>query len=122
MSFCVEILLILTLFSILFHLKSQQNSNPIEMIFTLIMIFTSFVPNFCFCEFGERIGQKLSMFDEKLWQCDWHAFSIEMQKLMLTFMSSTQRLTTFRGYANTECTRDAFKTVNSVLIKKMSQS
>lgn len=65
------------------------------------------------CEFGEIVSNHFENFDEEICQeCDWYAFPIEMQKLLLTFLPCTQRQRTIQGYANTECTRAAFKIVN----------
>lgn len=64
------------------------------------------------CEFGEIVSNQFNVFDGTLCQCNWYAFPIEMQRLLVTFMTSTQRPAIIRGYANTEFTRDAFKSVN----------
>lgn len=98
------------------HSQSQQDSRPVEMIFTLIMICTSLGPIFFYCELGEIIGRKCNMFDQELYECEWHAFPIELQKLMLTFMSNTQRGCVFQGCVNTVCTRDSFKSVDFDLV------
>lgn len=105
-----------------FSLKSDQNAQPVEMIFTVILLITSFSAIFFFCEFGEMVSNQLNIFDVELSQCDWYTFPNDVQRLLLTFMSITQQSTGFRGYANTQCTRDAFKSVRFDSIKRNVQS
>lgn len=66
---------------------------------------------FFICEFGEMVGHQFNLFDEELCQCNWYEFPIELQKVLMTFMSSIQRPAIFQGYGGTECTRDEFKKV-----------
>lgn len=72
---------------------------------------TSFVAIFFFCEIGEMVSSQFIVFDEKLYQCDWHSFPIEMQRMFVLMLSSTQQIPIIQGFGNTKCTRDAFKTV-----------
>lgn len=101
--------------------KSDQNSNPLELIFTLILMFASFFVIFLFCEFGEMINDRNGMFNAELYQCHWHAFPIEMQQMLLTFMTNTQRPATMHGFGNTECTREAFKNVNALAVDEFTR-
>lgn len=59
----------------------------------------------------------MEIFDVELFQCNWYAYPIETQKLLLTFMSSTQRSKILHGFGNIQCTRNAFKSVNLDLLK-----
>lgn len=95
----------------LYRLKSATDLNPIEMIFALITMPASFVFILFICEFGEMASSQFDSFDEELWMCDWYTFPIEMQQFLMTFMSNTQQPGIFRGYGNTECTRETFKKV-----------
>lgn len=74
-----------------------------------------------FCEFGEMVTHQFDSFYEKLYQCDYYLFPIELQQMLVIFMAGTQRSTNIRGYANTEYTRNAFKRVilRILPIKKM---
>lgn len=99
------------IFRIYVLLKSEENWNPVEMIFTLILLYASVMAILFFCEFGEMVGSAVDAFDAELCQCDWYEFPIEMQKLLATFMLSTQRSTVFRGYGDIPCNRNYFKKV-----------
>lgn len=55
---------------------------------------------------------QIEIFNDELCASDWYALPIDMQKLLVAFLPCTQRVLIIRGYANTECTRDAFKRVN----------
>lgn len=83
------------------------------MVFTLIMMIVTFSTFFAMCEFGEMVRKQFEIFDMELCGCNWYTFPIELQKLLLAFLPCTQRLRTIQGYADTQCTRDAFKRVNS---------
>lgn len=85
----------------------------------MITVCTSFMTLFFFCMFGEMAKNQFNRFDEKLWQCDWYIFPMDVQKLLVTFMSCTQRPAILRGFAQTECTRNAFKTVNFNFFKSI---
>lgn len=95
-----------------FHrIKSADDSSPIELIFAVITMGASSISTLFCCEFGEIVGKQFKLFDEELCQCNWYAFPIDMQQLLVTFMTNTQRTAVFRGFANTECTRETFKNV-----------
>lgn len=80
--------------------------NPImAVLWTNVMIFTH-------CEFGERVTLEFNVFHDELCHSDWYMFPMEMQKMLLIILSSTQQPAAIQGYANSECTRGAFKTVN----------
>ena len=89
----------------------MEDSNAVELICTLILMCVSILTIFFFCEFGDMINTQFDEFDDQLRQCDWYTFPIEMQQLLVIFMTSTQRPAMIQGFANTECTRDAFKKV-----------
>lgn len=89
----------------------MESVNPLELIFTLILMGAPFSATFCFCEFGQMIGNQFNQFDDTLGQCDWYAFPIEMQQMLVVFLTSSQRPPMICGFGNTECTRDSFKRV-----------
>lgn len=99
-------------FFLCFLLKADsENSSPIVLIFACITMFYSIILIFFVCELGQMTSNEFSAFDEELCQLNWHAFPIKMQKVLVIFMSFTQRQTILSAYGLTECTRDAFKTV-----------
>lgn len=69
---------------------------------------------FIFCEHGELVNNGFNEFNEELCQCDWYLFSIEMQRNLIIFNEYTQQPAIIRGFANTVCTREAFKKVKKV--------
>lgn len=73
-----------------------------------------FLSCFLCCNFGERVTHQFNLFDEKLRCCDWYLFPIKIQRLILITMSADQHPCIIHGYANTVCTRDAFKRVNAM--------
>lgn len=93
-------------------LKSGDNSNAVDAIVPTMIVLYSLFLIFVFCEFGERVCSEFNIFHEKLCHCDWYLFPLEMQKMLLIILSSTQQPASIQGYANTQCTRDAFKSVN----------
>lgn len=103
-----------------YYLKSAQNANPIELIFTLFRMVASFLFILFMCEFGETASDQFELFEDELNQSMWYTMPIEMQQLLLTFMSTTRRPAIFRGYGNFECTRETFKKVCSVCLLQNS--
>lgn len=93
-------------------LKSGDNSNAVDAICPTMTVLYSLLLIFVFCEFGERVCSEFNVFNEELCRCDWYLFPLEMQKMLLIILSSTQQPASIQGYANTQCTRDAFKSVN----------
>lgn len=83
-----------------------------DIITTFSQFLWAFLSNFFYCEIGERVTRQFDLFDEELRRCDWYLFPIEMQRLILITMSGSQHPEIIRGYANSVCTRDAFKRVS----------
>lgn len=93
--------------------KSDANLNVIELIFPLVMLSWSFLLLFFFAECGERVANQYNLFDDEYCQCNWYAFSLKLQRMYALAMSNIQQSAILHGYANTVCTRDAFKqTIN----------
>lgn len=63
------------------------------------------------CLLGEMVANQFDIFDENFSLCDWYTFPIEIQRMLVIAMTNIQQPVTIRGYANTECTRDALKRV-----------
>ena len=75
------------------------------------LIFWAFTLIFFYCELGKMVTNEFNLFNEELCQCKWYLFSLDMQRMMLIFMSDAQQPMLLRGYGNIECTRDSFKNV-----------
>lgn len=67
------------------------------------------------CEFAQMVANRFDMFHSELCQCDWYLSPIEIQRMLLIFMVSTQQPAIFHGYGRIEGSRDTFKTVNAIL-------
>lgn len=63
---------------------------------------------FFLCECGEFVMDQFGEFDYELCQCNWYLFPVEMQRMIVIVI---MRPPIIRGYAVTECTREAFKRV-----------
>lgn len=94
-----------------FFFKLETVADPMMLASILVTVFWSFAFCLFFCEFGEKLTEKYESFNEKLYRCHWYAFPIEMQRMLLIFMSSTQHSPFLRGFGNIVCTRDTFKVV-----------
>ena len=103
-----------------FLIKSEHVSNPMELINTFVIVFWSFASIFFFCAFGEMVTHQFNVFDDELCQCDWYLFPIEMKRMMIIFMVNTQQPAIIQGFANTVCTREAFKKVKKHILKSFS--
>lgn len=86
--------------------------KPAELAITILLMAWSFVIIYFYCEWGEMVTHQFNVFHEVLNQCNWYSFPLDLQRMLVTFMSGTQQPALIRGYANIECTRDAFKNVN----------
>lgn len=95
----------------------QRNSNagPIDLIQLCIVMFGTFSAVFLCCEFGQMVANHFDLFHNELCQCDWYLSPIEIQRMLLIFMVSTQQPAIFHGYGRIEGSRDTFKTVNAIL-------
>lgn len=99
-------------------LQSQPNPNPIEILTPSILLVWSFVLIFCLCQCGEFVMNEFDEFADELYQCNWHLFPVEMQRKLVIVMLNTQQSPTIHGYANTFCTREAFKKVSFLEVVK----
>lgn len=88
-------------------------SNPFQLMEILFMLLWSFGLLGFFCEFGEMVTNQFELFDVELWQCDWYFFPMKLQRMLVLIMTNTQKTTQIQGYANTLCSRSAFKEVKN---------
>lgn len=66
------------------------------------------------CEFAQWWQINLTSFITLFCQCDWYLFPLEIQRMLLIFISSTQQPGTFYGYGQIEGSRETFKAVNFI--------
>ena len=92
--------------------KADPNLNLIDIYITLLDLAWTFALIFSVCELGEQMSNGFDSFDDKLCQCDWYSFPIQLQQIYLIFLSNTQQPTNIACYGNISCTRDTFKKVS----------
>lgn len=66
---------------------------------------------FFYCEFGAMVTNQFKIFNERLCQCNWYFFPIDVQRIFLIYMLDAQDPIFISGYGNILCTRDSFKNV-----------
>lgn len=94
------------------HMKSADGLRPAEILISILLMVWAFAIIYFYCEFGEMVTHQFNAFHEVLCQCNWYKFPLDVQRMLVIFMSDTQQPAFIRGYANIECTREAFKNVN----------
>lgn len=95
-----------------FSLKSDDNTEQLELINTFFLMCWSFILLFLFCEGGEQLTGEYNQFDEALCQCKWYLFPMDAQKMLLIFMPNSQQPLLIQSYGNLVCARNSFKTVD----------
>lgn len=75
------------------------------------MLFWSFALVFLTCEFCEQLTKHFEMLEDAVCQCNWHLFSLKMQRIFVVVLTSAQQPVAIEGFGNALCTRDAFKKV-----------
>lgn len=76
-------------------------------------MFWSYTFMFIYCELGEKVSEAFEKLNESIDQLDWYLFSIEIQRLLPTFMIASQQPILIRGLGGSVYTRDTFKRVSS---------
>ena len=91
--------------------SKSNGSNPTEIVPAFLAITSIFIAIFAYCEFGEQVMHQFNLYGETFCSCDWYLFPIEMQRIYSIALVGVQDPVIVQGYANTVCTRDAFKNV-----------
>ena len=100
------------LYFILYHWKSGNDLNFIAFVRIFFMLLWSFIFQILVCELGERVNINFELFNNVLNQCDWHLFSIEMQRMYVIIMMNAQQPIIVQGFGNFPCNRETFKRVS----------
>lgn len=100
-------------FQYVWNKKSAPTLTVEGLLRPIIAAIVSLILILLLCELGETVANQYALLNDELCQCDWYLFSVEMQQLLLTFMSFSQQPVTIRGYGNTQCIRETFKKVKS---------
>lgn len=77
----------------------------------IVCCFWAFAGMFLYCESGERVTTRFDDIKSNIYQCDWHSFRIEVQKIMPLLMQSAQQPVFIAGFGNITFTRETFKKV-----------
>lgn len=85
-----------------------------DIFVTLCALLWQFLSNLVYCEFGENVTHHFNLFDDELERCNWYLFPIDLQRLILITMLGSQQPEVIQGFANTACTRIAFKRVSVI--------
>lgn len=96
--------------------KSDISTDGAELIDTVVVVVFVFAWLFIYCECGDRLTNKFNWFHEKLCQCRWYKFKLEMQQSYSIALSCTQESVVIEGFLNVVCTREAFKRVNTAFM------
>lgn len=81
------------------------------MVPAFICMISSLATIFIVCEFGHQLTSQFNAFDDKLFQSNWYSYPIEVQRMLVTVMATTQQLAYIEGFGNIQCTRNSFKEV-----------
>lgn len=73
----------------------------------------SFGQIFFFCELSERITKQFVEVDEEICNSHWYKLPIDIQKMYPMIIIGSQKPVSLYGLGNIECSREAFKNVNS---------
>lgn len=98
-----------------FSIQTSSNPDPIVLLGLTIVTIGIFGGIFMCCELPQILTIQYDNFDNQLCQCKWYLLPIEVRRMLLIFMSSTQQPAIFYGYADIECSRETFKMVNFYL-------
>lgn len=89
-------------------------------MFALTLTFWSVIQIFMFCEFGKCVTDLFDGIPNIIFESEWYTFPIEIQKILPTLMVASQQPVVIQGFANLQCTREAFKKVDKYLKVKLN--
>lgn len=84
----------------------------------LLLVFWSFGFTFIICEIPQRISFGFEEICDSFYQLNWYRFPDELNKLLVTFILSLQKPIVFECFGSIDCSRESFKKVSLVWIKK----
>lgn len=82
-----------------------------ELVQPIMMIFWVFFLIFAYCESGEKLSIRFDEINDIIYQCDWHSFPIEVQKILPIIMEASQKQVRLNGFGNIPFLRETFKGV-----------
>lgn len=92
----------------------QHNTGvSIKLMKPLIVAFWSFFSIFLFCELGEHVSGQFNDLNDAIYQSEWYAFPIEVQRMLPILLMATQHQVVLQGFGNLSCIRESFKKVTN---------
>lgn len=89
----------------------DDDANTFLIILLSIVAAWVFVVLFSICELGERMTYHFEKFDKELIRSDWYNLPVEMQRMLVVFLSDTQQPKNITCYGGVLATRETFKKV-----------
>lgn len=99
------------MFHVLFAMKSGHTLNLADLILASSVALLSILMIFLSCLLGDMVTSQFDSFDMEFNQCNWYLYPSEIQQILVMVMLSNQQPVIIHGYANTFCTRKAFRKV-----------
>lgn len=99
------------MFIVGFILKMDQNSSQIELITLATEALWAFQLVFGACELGQMVANQFDIFNDKLDQCKWYLFPIDVQRMFVIILANSKQSIEISAFGNVPCTRDTFKKV-----------
>lgn len=94
--------------------QMDDSSKLIEMIFSFVLAFWTFIFLFLVCEPGHQVTEAYAQYEQELVQCNWHLLPTITKRLYLMFLLDAQQPINIQCYGGVLCARDIFKNVCSL--------
>lgn len=79
----------------------------------MITLFWSVFPIYLFSDLGEDVSNHFYELNDTIYQSEWYAFPIEVQRMLPILLMTTQKQVVPRGFGNLLCIRESFKKVTT---------
>lgn len=90
----------------------QSSGNVVQLMSALVLLFWSFLVILLLCNFGEQVSSEFELIYNDVYDCDWYTFPIEIQRMVLLIMVSSEKPAVFQGFGNFLLKRETSKMVN----------
>lgn len=85
---------------------NDESIIPLGVILNTILTI-----QFILCELGVMMTKHFEIFCEKYAQCPWYSMPIDMQRMYMIFLATTQSPISMTSYGGITCERDTSKKV-----------
>lgn len=97
--------------------QSLRSGHFTSSLQTLVLILLIMVSLYLYCHFGDQVTQRFEDVGDAVYQIDWYALPLDMQKNLPMVIALTQKRIFVRGFADTRSTREVFKKVGNIAIE-----